>query len=208
MDLEIAYLKYRLGNKEIIGSICNDMKPRLKLMKYYDPKQSRTTDDFSQVAFLATYKAMNSYDSTKGPLAPWIIRIVRSALAAEVKRITRELNPELSFNWTGDDEDSSTDYIEKQIDTNKSYSLIDPYVADKVYEEYLERVKSILRMAVNKRLLQVFNLKLMFPHWKSRDIANKLGVSVAIISQCMSTIQITIKTVASDHSESFSESGL
>ncbi len=208
-DINLEYFRYKYRNdQKVVGRLFDKYRFTFKLDKYFDPKGSRQSSDFDQVARIGVWYALNSYDPSRGPLVPWIIRIVRSQLAAEVKKISRELNPEVSFDWTDENNDSPQDIIEKEVDLNIAYRPVDHIVANRLYAEYVDRVRKVLKRSENKKLIEIFNIRMLYPHWKNRGIASFMNLSVATISQSLSTIKMTMKMVSRDHSESYRDSGI
>lgn len=207
----LTHYRYVSGDNRIKGKIIfrlhEKLKRRFRLSKYFDPKGSRTSEDFEQIARIGVRNALESYNPEKGPLDFWIIDQVKCALAREVKKILRELNPQVSFeDQFRDDDHEISDFLVSQVDKNKHYAMINSDEGDVQYQEFVERVKYVLKK--QPRLYKLFVMKLCYPNYNNRKLAGLTNLSFSALSQEMQKIKMAIKLVAQDHSETYEEHGL
>jgi len=208
---KLIHYRYHSGDDRIKGRIILDLHQkymgRFKLSKYFDPKKSRTDDDFKQIALIAVKEALESFDPQRGPLSYWVVDQVRCALAREVKKITRELTPQMSFEDTFEGDDSGkSDLIMARVDKDRHFNLVNPDRADVLYKEFVDRVKFVLR--TQPRLYKLFAMKLCYPHFTNRKLAGMVGMSFSALSQEMQKIKLAIGVVADEHTESYEDHGL
>lgn len=146
--------------------------------KYFDPTKTRTIEDFHQITREALFEAIKTYQPGKGStILSWIRMKMSQFLIKELKQISREMRlrkDQLELDKENTEGSSPIEYTPLPL-------LYGQEIPEQIIYQVISEVKS--RFANNILILQVFNLKLVFPNISRHTIHVMLGISKPTLSK-------------------------
>lgn len=152
--------------------------------KYFDPTKARTIDDFNQITREALFEAIKTYNPSAGStVLSWIRMKMSQFLIKELKKIGREMRI-----YEGELE---LDKENLSGDTPQEYTPLSMLDGAELPEEVINSVIQEVRakLANNILILQVFDLKLVFPEISRHTIHLMVGVSKPTLSKYFNEIK-------------------
>lgn len=152
--------------------------------KYFDPTRARTLEDFNQITREALFSAIKTYQPGAGStVLSWIKMKMSQFLIKELKKIKREgrlHKDSLRLDQTFNDHEAPITYLNlSQFDGKE----IDEEVINRVIQEVRSRLSS------NILILQVFDIKLVFPNISRHSIHVMTGISKPTLSKYFSIMR-------------------
>lgn len=152
--------------------------------KYFDPTQARTREDFEQATRIALLSALRTYDPEGGStIQTWIRMKMSQHLIKEVKKISRDMRLRegaIELNQTYDDGKEMIGYL-----------AVDPIDGEEISVDTVQKVLIDVRakLKYNILILQVFDLKMVWPNISRHLTHVILGVSKPTLSKYFAEIK-------------------
>jgi hypothetical protein len=194
---------HRKGDGTALYKIFTTIKGALNLGIYYDPSHAREYCDFEQVALTGVWKAVNSYDSTKGStVTSWILTIVNQRLSREVRLITREhtesgMHQHDIQSSIRPDDDLDTIIFQQARDPD-IFEGVKPGIDEDEFYQYINEVEEKL-LRVNVKLAKLFIIKLIWPNIDRQSLATMLKVSRMSISKYFKIMRMVMESTYEAH---------
>ena len=185
--IEQLYLQYtQHPDSKTFDEIWVLTKNMVNPAKYFDTTRARTLDDFNQVTREALWKALQSYNPEGGStLLSWIRMKMGQHLIKELKKITRDMRVyEEGISLNGE-------YIEGGGELS-SYIDIPQFDGVEIPEELIQEVILAVRVKLQNQplILQVFDLKIVWPDISRGTIHTIMGLSKPTLSKYFTKIRL------------------
>lgn len=135
-------------------------------------------DDIRQVALIGLWKAIDTWEETKGALSTYATKVITNYILQELRKKGRKKNNALSY-----------DALISSCDGEVSY--LETVASEKNDIEFVEVLNDFQRLYVslNKKEQALLYIYSNYPEMRQEDIATSLGVTQSRISKMKKKIQ-------------------
>jgi len=166
----------------------------VKPYTYFDPSGARDINDFLQITRIGLWQALNSYNEEgRSSLLTWIRMRMNQLLIKEIKRMVREPSyTKVSIDEVSERESDRRTIEEKFYEkfANRPFTEVD----EEIYYTIIQRVEE--NLGVNRMVVKVFQLKMVFPGMKRNTLADLVGTTKVTIGKYFQIIRDEIERVS------------